>query len=141
MTLNLNSRSVLKYGIIWEYCTEPDSVITRPFIIPPPAKTESSSNFSSHVPEKQCTTEGDEFQDVNSTEINISLNAKKILDIISTVTVPYHTIAKKGKRFNTPWGRSEIDYPSLIIPFPGENSNILLFRVNSYLNSSFSNPN
>mgnify|MGYP001189988366 FL=1 len=138
MTLNLNARAALKYGLIWEFFAVPDSVSTRPFIIPPPLKTEFSSTPITQSPERKGTVDEDVFLDLYSEKTCPPLNAKSFLDLTSTVMIQYDTIEKKDDRFITPWGRRGIDYPALIMPHPGENSNILLFRVNSYFNFLFS---
>ena len=63
MTLNLNARAALKYGLIWEFFAVPDSVSTRPFIIPPPLKTEFSSTPITQSPERKGTVDEDVFLD------------------------------------------------------------------------------
>lgn len=135
MTSKLNMMTVLRYGIIWEFVTVPDSVSTRPFIAPPSYITESSSAPAFHVSARTDIMEESELPDVKPQQSMSFQIPESTLDISGNILIPYDTVEKKGNRFFTPWGRSGADYPESIILRPGEHSTILLFRVNAFFNS------
>lgn len=137
MTSNLHNATILKYGVIWEFFRVADPARTRPVIDSPPIKTEISSTFFGQSPDNTGIMAESVFPDENLEQTGNSQILEQTSDKPSISLEPCHDGDQMENWFYTPRGRSGIIFPDSILPFPGENPNILLYRVNSYITLSY----